>query len=160
TLFGRNTLQTLEPRLYYVRIPYEDQRDIPLFDTSRYDFGFAQIFSENRYSGIDRIGDADQVTAALTTRFIESNTGIERLRATVAQRFYREDRRVSLFPGEDEGQENTRTDLLATFSGRISRSLSLDLGTQYSPQNKTTERTNVRLRFQPEHLKVVNLSYR
>lgn len=166
TLFGRNTLQTLEPRLYYVRIPYEDQDDIPKFDTSRYDFGFAQIFSENRYSGIDRIGDADQITAALTTRFIESNTGIERLRATVAQRFYREDRRVSLFPPDplfperDEGLDNTRTDLLATFSGRISRALSLDLATQYSPQNKTTERTNVRLRFQPEHLKVVNLSYR
>ncbi|MDX5363322.1 MAG: LPS assembly protein LptD, partial [Pseudazoarcus pumilus] len=62
SLFGRDTQQTLEPRLYYVRIPYEDQDDIPRFDTARYDFGFAQIFSENRYSGIDRIGDADQIT--------------------------------------------------------------------------------------------------
>jgi LPS-assembly protein len=158
-LFGRETLQTLEPRLYYVRIPYEDQSDIPLFDTSRYDFGFAQIFSENRYSGIDRIGDANQITAALTTRLIESGTGIERMRATVAQRFYMEDRRVSLGSGT-EVLDDTRTDLLATFSGRIFSDLSLDLATQYSPEEKKTQRTNVRLRFQPEHLKVLNLGYR
>lgn len=157
SLFGRDTLQTLEPRIYYVRIPYRDQDDIPLFDTSRYDFGFAQIFSENRYSGIDRIGDANQITAALTTRFIESNTGIERMRATVAQRFYREDRRVGI---GTEVLDDTRTDLLATFSGRISRSLSLDLATQYSPQTQNTQRTNVRLRFQPDHLKVLNVGYR
>jgi len=156
--FGRNTVQTLEPRLYYVRIPYEDQDEIPVFDSSRYDFGFAQIFSENRYSGIDRIGDADQITAALTTRFIEATTGIERMRATVGQRFHRKDRRVGL-PGEVI-DNFSRTDLLATFSGRISRATSLDLAAQFNQQDRTTQRANVRLRFQPDHLKVLNLSYR
>lgn len=158
TWFGRDMVQTLEPRLYYVRIPYEDQSDIPVFDSSRYDFGFAQIFSENRYSGVDRIGDADQITAAVTTRFVDSNTGIERMRATVGQRFHRKDRRVGL-PGEVINNFG-RTDLLATFSGRISRATSLDLAAQYSPEEGNTQRANVRLRFQPEHLKVLNVGYR
>lgn len=157
-IFGRNFQQTLEPRLYYVRIPYEDQSEIPIFDTARYDFGFAQIFSENRYSGIDRIGDANQLTAALTTRFIETDSGIERMRATIGQRYHFDDRRVGL-PGEALSDFG-RTDILAQFSGRLSRTLSLDFATQYSPEQGNTQRTNVRLRFQPEHLKVFNIGYR
>lgn len=158
TLFGRNMLQTLEPRLYYVRVPYEDQSDIPVFDTSRFDFSFAQIFQENRYSGIDRIGDANQLTAAVTTRLIENDTGIERMRATLGQRFHREDRRVGL--PDETLSDFSRTDLLATFFGRLSQSVSLDLATQYSPEQGNTQRANARLRYQPEHLKVLNLGYR
>lgn len=157
-LFGRAFQQTLEPRLYYVNIPYEDQSEIPIFDTARYDFGFAQIFTENRYAGIDRIGDANQITAALTSRFIEADSGIERMRVTVGQRYHLEDRRVAL-PGESLSNFG-RTDLLAAFSGRISRSISLDAAMQYNPENENTQRTNVRVRFQPERNKVFNIGYR
>ncbi|MGE5386678.1 MAG: LPS-assembly protein LptD, partial [Betaproteobacteria bacterium] len=69
---GRDHIQTLEPRLYYVYIPYRDQSKIPVFDTALSDFNFAQIFTENRYSGYDRINDANQLTAAVTTRFLDA----------------------------------------------------------------------------------------
>ncbi|MBV8031716.1 MAG: LPS-assembly protein LptD, partial [Betaproteobacteria bacterium] len=80
--FGQSLTQTLEPRLYYVRVPYHNQDNIPIFDTGRADFTFAQLFTENRFAGGDRFGDANQLTAALTTRFLQNN-GIEAFRASV-----------------------------------------------------------------------------
>src|SRR5690606_24840099 len=53
-LFGRDWLQTLEPRLFYLYVPYEDQSDIPVFDTQELTFGFGQLFRTNRFVGADR----------------------------------------------------------------------------------------------------------
>ncbi|NMG73203.1 LPS-assembly protein LptD [Aromatoleum diolicum] len=156
--FGRNYLQTLEPRVYYVKVPHREQDDIPLFDTSRYDFGFAQIFSENLYSGGDRIADANQVTAAVTSRLIDPETGAERLRATVGQRFYFDDQRVTL-PGEVP-RTGRRADVLAAFSGRVAQAVSLDSAWQYNPRDTWTERFNFGVRYQPDYAKALNLSYR
>ncbi|MGC8000785.1 LPS assembly protein LptD, partial [Salmonella enterica] len=83
-LFGRSVTQTLEPRLFYVRTPYRDQSQYPVFDSGLADFNFAQIFTENRFVGHDRISDANQLTAAVTSRLIEEN-GLERLRAAIGQ---------------------------------------------------------------------------
>ncbi|MFN3984769.1 MAG: LPS-assembly protein LptD [Rhodocyclaceae bacterium] len=157
-LFGNAYRQTLEPRLMYVRVPYREQADIPIFDTARYDFGFAQIFSENRYSGADRIADANQLTAAVTTRYIEPASGIERLRATIGQRYYFDDRRV-LLPDERDSGSN-KTDLLAALSGRITTTVSLDSALQYNMRDNLTERLNLSVRYQPDHAKVLNLGYR
>jgi LPS-assembly protein len=88
--------QTLEPRLFYLYTPFEDQSDIPLFDTSLYDFNTDQLFRTNRFNGLDRIADANQISAAITTRFYEKETGIERFRATMGQILYFEDREVTL----------------------------------------------------------------
>lgn len=156
--FGRNYLQTLEPRVYYVKVPHREQDDIPVFDTSRYDFGFAQIFSENLYSGGDRIADANQVTAAVTSRLIDPDTGAERLRATVGQRFYFDDQRVTL-PGEVP-RTGRRADVLAAFSGRVVQAVSLDSAWQYNPRDNWTERFNFGVRYQPDYAKALNLSYR
>ncbi len=82
---GQAITQTLEPRLYYVRVPFRDQSRIPLFDTAVADFSYAQIFSENSFSGGDRINDADQLTVALTSRVLRSSTGQEMLRGTIGQ---------------------------------------------------------------------------
>lgn len=157
-LFGNAYRQTLEPRLMYVNVPYRRQDDIPVFDTANYDFGFAQIFSENRYSGVDRIGDANQVTAALTTRYIEPGSGIERFRATVGQRYHFENRRVSL-PGEQESAFNT-TDILAAANGWVTETTSIDTAFQYNPNDSLTQRFNFGVRYQPEHAKALNLGYR
>jgi LPS-assembly protein len=86
-LLGRSMTQTLEPRLFYVRTPYRDQSQFPVFDSGLADFNFAQIFTENRFVGHDRISDANQLTAAVTSRLIEEN-GLERLRAAIGQRYY------------------------------------------------------------------------
>ncbi|VEB45605.1 Organic solvent tolerance protein [Chromobacterium violaceum] len=79
---------TLEPRLFYVNIPNNrDQNSLPMFDTSVNDINFAQLFTENRYSGYDRINGANQITTALTSRFIDQSNGLERLRLAVASVF-------------------------------------------------------------------------
>ncbi|HRP98485.1 MAG TPA: LPS-assembly protein LptD [Rhodocyclaceae bacterium] len=163
-LFGQSYLQTLEPRLFYVRIPFRDQRDIPVFDSARYDFGFAQIFSENRYAGGDRIADANQVTAAVTTRLLDPESGAERGRATVGQRYYFSNQKVTLnelgkAPVESL-RTSRRTDILAALSGRLTRSTLLESAWQYNPFDSTTERLNIGFRYQPEFAKVFNISYR
>lgn len=158
TLFGNAYRQTLEPRLMYVNVPYRRQDDIPIFDTANYDFGFAQIFSENRYSGVDRIADANQITAAVTTRYIEPGSGIERFRATVGQRYYFEDRRVTL-PGEPENSSNN-TDILAAANGRVTATTSIDTAFQYNPDDDVTQRFNFAVRYQPEYAKALNVGYR
>ncbi|AYH42753.1 LPS-assembly protein LptD [Azoarcus sp. DN11] len=157
-LFGRNLLQTLEPRLFYVNTPFRDQTEIPVFDTSRYDFGLAQIFSENQYSGGDRIADANQITAAVTSRLIDPGSGAERMRATVGQRFFFEDQRVTL-PGEVP-RTGRRADMLGLFSGYVMQKTWLDSLVQYNPRDGQTERFNLGVRYQPEFAKALNLSYR
>ena len=164
TAFGHAYLQTLEPRLFYLRVPYRDQHDIPLFDSGRFDFGFAQLFAENRYVGVDRIGDANELTAAVTTRFIEPRSGAERVRATLGQRFYFGDHRVTLnelgrTPVEAK-RENRRTDILAAASGRLTPSVSVDTLWRYDPFEADTQRFNFAIRYHPQSGRVLNLSYR
>jgi LPS-assembly protein len=94
-LGGLNMLQTLEPRLFYLYSAHVDQQHLPTFDTAQLNFSFNQLFREDRFSGADRIGDANQFSAALTTRFI-TDEGSEQLRLSVGQIFYFQDRQVSL----------------------------------------------------------------
>jgi len=157
TLFGQPWLQTLEPRLYYVYIPFRDQANLPLFDTSVSDFNFAQVFTENRFSGWDRINDANEITAAVSSRLINPATGGERIRMLLGQRYYLEQSRVTL-PGELP--TTTRSDLLAALRGAISDTWTMDAGVQYSASRADLERFNVMVRHQPAPGKVVNLGYR
>jgi LPS-assembly protein len=156
--FGRSLLQTAEPRLYYVNIPERDQSRIPVFDSALTDFNFAQIFGENRYGGADRIGDANQLTAAMVSRLIDPNTGTELMRAALGQRYYFQDQQVTL-PTET-ARTNRKTDILAAFSGRIMPKVQLDAGWQYSPFYSRTERLNVGARYQPDYGRVLNAGYR
>ncbi|HRA81559.1 MAG TPA: LPS-assembly protein LptD [Thauera sp.] len=160
TLFGSDFVQTLEPRLFYLRVPGRDQRDIPLFDTTTYTQSFAEIFSENRFSGGDRIGDANDLTAAVTTRLIDPETGAERLRALVGQRYYFSNQEVALFEGQDLIKAGGRTDVLAGLGGRVSRTVSIDSYLQYNTDDGETQRFNATMRYQPAYAQALNLSYR
>ena len=156
-LFGRATTQTLEPRLFYVYTPYRDQSRFPNFDTAVADFNLSQIFSPNRFVGTDRIGDANQVTAALTSRFLEAS-GAERLRLTFGQRFYFRDQRVQLdasTPGKD-----THSDILLAAAGRISETWGFDSAQQYSPSDSRSVSATYSVQWQPAAKKVFNLAYR
>ena len=97
--FDRAATHTLEPRLYYLLVPNSDQDDQPIFDTAALDFGFDNLFRENRFAGADRFGDANQLTLALTSRVFTDNGGEELLRASLGQILYFDDRDVTL-PGE------------------------------------------------------------
>lgn len=156
-LFGKEYLQTLEPRAYYLRIPARKQTTIPNFDSAIADLSFAQLFSENRYTGSDRINDADQVTLAVTSRLIDPKTGNERLRVSVGERIYFTDQEVTLF---ETPRTNRISDVVATATGRISDAWLLDSGVQYSPDNKQLELLNFSVRYQPSPGKSLNMSYR
>ena len=98
TFGGRNFRQTLEPRLYYVYIPFRDQNQLPVFDTAEADFNLAQLFTENQFSGWDRVNNANQISAAVTSRLLDPKTGAEWIRGTLGQRYYFEPQEVTL-PG-------------------------------------------------------------
>jgi LPS-assembly protein len=89
-------LQTLEPRAYYLHVPYRDQAALPQFDSGEPDFDFVQLFERNRYSGVDRISDANHLALALTSRLLEPADGTQRLSASVGQIYRFEDTRVAL----------------------------------------------------------------
>jgi LPS-assembly protein len=156
--FGQSLTQTLEPRLFYVYVPYKNQDHIPLFDTTLADFNYAQLFTENRFVGGDRFGDANQITVAATTRFLRAD-GQEPFRATLGQRFYFEEERVALAPGSTL-RLATESDVLASVGGRATKAVSFDATTQYNPYRSRAERYSVGLRYAPEVAKVLNFSYR
>lgn len=157
-LFGRNLLNTLEPRLYYLKVPYRDQRQLPLFDTGLVDFNFAQIFSENIYSGGDRLADANQLTAAVTSRVIDPVTGSELVRVALGQRYYFSDQNVTL-PGMAP-RTGHMADYLAGMTASLGQGFSLDSALQYNPRDKQMERFNFSGRYQPETGKLINAGYR
>ncbi|CAG9931418.1 LPS-assembly protein LptD [Candidatus Nitrotoga arctica] len=157
-LGGQNYVQTLEPRAYFLYIPYRNQNLVPNFDTAQADFNFAQMFTENRFFGSDRIGDAKQVTLSLTSRLLEANTGAERLRVAIGQRYSFKTPLVNLVA--PEVATNNKSDILLAILGRITPKWSLNSAFQYNPNQAREEKLNVGARYQPESGKVLNLGYR
>ncbi|WP_139826407.1 LPS-assembly protein LptD [Derxia lacustris] len=158
TLFGRGFVQTLEPRLFYVRTPYHYQAGVPMFDTALADISFAQLFTENAYSGYDRVSDANQLTTAVTTRFLESETGLERFRAALGQRFYFSDRRVG--SGTELLSNASKSDYIALVGGDVSNTLSADALLQVDAQTHQTYRSTATVRWRPEPGVALNINYR
>ncbi len=164
-LWEESVTQTLEPRLFFLYVPFREQSRLPVFSTAVTDFSFAQIFNENLFVGGDRISDARQMTAAITTRFIEDATGIERLRAAIGQRYYFTPQRVTLLdttgvsPTQQQGNLS-RSDLLVGLSGQLSNSWFLDSGFQYSTSKTEFQRTNVAARYNADNGRILNFSYR
>ncbi|WP_458762965.1 LPS-assembly protein LptD [Cupriavidus basilensis] len=157
-LFGVNYVQTLEPRLFYVYTPFRDQSQFPLFDTVQSDFGYGQIFSENPFTGYDRIADNNKVTAGVTTRLIEAASGIERFRGTIAQRFDLTGQRVQL-NGTDPAKSGY-SDLLAATTIQMFKGYYLDAGVQYNPDSDRVIYSNIAFSWRPEARKTFNIGYR
>ncbi len=157
-LLGENVTQTLEPRLFYLNVPYRAQDQIPLFDTGLADFNFAQLFSENRFAGGDRFGDANELTVTATSRILGTN-GLEMFRATIGQRYYMNNERVGL-SATSPLRSRDQSDILGSVGGRIGQAWSFDATMQYNPQLSRAERYGVSARYAPEIAKVVSASYR
>jgi len=163
--FGEHLTQTLEPRLFYLYVPYRAQDHIPVFDTARADFNYPQLFTENRFVGGDRFGDANQLTLALSSRFLQAD-GQEVFRGTVGQRYYLRDERVGFaapnVPASETLPPRTSIDstVLAALGGRLYRHWNFDATTEYDRHEGTTERYTLGLRYTPELAKVVNFKYR
>jgi len=155
--FSNGFQQTLEPRLYYLNVPFEDQDNIPLFDTSIADFSVAQLFRDNRFVGGDRIGDTNQLTFALTSRILNPNTGNELLRASIGQIYYFEDRKVSLTGDtiDTEKQSNVIAEL-DIYWGRWQSNIDLQLDATRGELSQQ----NYFLHFKSDARHLFNIGYR
>ncbi len=151
-------LHTLEPRAYYVRIPHKDQTRIPVFDSGQQDISLTQLFSENQFSGVDRINDADQLTVGITNRFINADKGVERLQLTLAQRFYFRDQTVTL-PG-GTARTTTSSDILATASAPINPRLRLNAGLRYASADRVIAQASLGGTYDGGPGKRINADYR
>jgi LPS-assembly protein len=149
--------QTLEPRLHYVNTPWRDQSTLPLFDTAASDFNAVSIYADNPFSGIDRVADAHQVTLGATTRWQEPDTGVERLRLGVAQRFLFRDQRLT--PDEVPGNQRV-SDLLLFGSGSLWQNWIFDTSVQYGAAIDKPVRSIVAVRYQPAPFHTLAGTYR
>ena len=155
--FGLTGVQTLEPHAFYVYVPYRDQSKAPVFDTAIDDFNFGQLFSVNRYLGNDRIGDANQLSLALTSRLLDAETGAERLRVSIGERFYFNTQRVVL--NETQRAANN-SDFLVGIEGRLSDAWALIGLWQYNFESSQTGRFNAGVRYTPAPGRTLSASYR
>ncbi len=154
---GRAFVQTLEPRVFYAYVPYKNQGYLPNFDSAINDFSFAQILTENRFSGSDRINDANRVTVALTSRFVEQETGIERLRLAAGRVVNFTDPRVILPPPQ---VTSASSNYIAAISGRLTPTISTDSNIQVDESKLLVEKLRTGVSYQPEPGKALNLGYR
>ncbi len=158
-LDDRGSVQTLEPRLFYLKVPYRDQSDIPVFDSSEFDFNISQLFRENRFSGADRIADANQFSMALTTRMIDGVNGQERFRASIGQVRYFDDRLVTLSP-----TDTVDTRDYSDFVGEVETALTKDWNgkgsIQWNPDEERTVRSSLSLSYRPAKDRILNFTHR
>ncbi len=158
--FGHAIAQTLEPRAFYLAIPHEDQDDQPNFDTSRNGSSFPNLFRENRFNGADRIGDANQLTLALTSRIIQNVTGRELLRTSVGSILYFRDRKVQLTPGA-VNEDDSSSEIIAEASARLADAWSGRIMGQWDPHrhSRNTTKAAAQLHYRDQEHRVFNLAY-
>jgi LPS-assembly protein len=131
---------------------------MPNFTTVESDFNFSQIFTENRFVGGDRIGDANQLTLGLTSRLIESESGLERFTASLGQVYYLRPPRVTL--GSEPARDTKNSDILFAASSQMSRSVTLEAGWQYTPSLARSEKVTIAAHYQPIPGSIINAAYR
>jgi LPS-assembly protein len=151
-------VQTLEPRLFYLYVPDKNQDDIPVFDTGDYDFNFWTLFRENRFSGPDRMGDANQLAVALTTRFLDPDNGVQRFSASLGSLFYFSDRNVTL-PGEPEETDDS-SNIVGEITLNLARNWTAKSELQWNPHSSSTARSDQHLQYRAGPRKLINLAYR
>ena len=173
-------VQTFEPRLYMVHSKYEDQSDLPDFDTSLLTFSYSQLFRDDRFVGGDRIGDTEQVSVGLTSRLIKQDTGAEWLRASIGQIFYMDDRYINLDPRltksalKDidnqvltskereiaDGLLRDESAYAAELAIRLTDNLKFQADALYDDENSELDRGNASLRYHGRDNRIFNLGYR
>ena len=155
---GARWLQTLEPRLLYVHVPFEEQAELPVFDTILPDFNLIQLFRKYQFVGPDRISDTDQLSFGITTRLIEESTGVQRLAATLGQTRYLSEQSVSL-PDVEPIDEHA-SDYVAELSLGLRDAWNLDLGYQWNSDTERTARTETRFEYRPSDDRLFGFAYR
>jgi LPS-assembly protein len=153
-----NYLQTFEPRLFYLHVPYRDQNDIPVLDTRLPEPGVYQLYQENRFAGIDRIGDANQASVTLTNRWLSRATGEERFRVGLGQLYFFEDRLVTL-PGQ-QADTSERSGILGEIGANFGRYWNSSLDLEWNPDSRKTDKGLLRIRYNRQNRHIFNVNYR
>ena len=157
-LFGRAFRQTLEPRAFYVYTPYRDQSRLPVYDSAGNGFNFATIYTENAFSGNDRISDNNLLTVGTTTRLIDADTGAEAARFGIAQRFRFSDQKVTL-PGGTAVSDRL-SDVLVGAQINWTPKWSIDTTAQYNPDTHNSVRSTIGARYSPSSYRTIGAAYR
>ncbi len=151
-------LQTLEPRAYYLLIPKVGQSDIPIFDTGLFDFSFINLFRDNRFGGHDRVGDANQLAVAVTSRHFSLESGRELFRTSLGQIYYFRDREITV-PGVTV-QDSSTSEFIGEFATNLGDSWSGRATLQWEPDNSRTNKSAISVRYAPSNGTIINLAYR
>lgn len=157
SLFGKSYTQTLEPRLYYLYVPYRNQDNLPLFDTQQMSFDYWQLFSPNQYSGADRQMNANNLTGAITTRLLDEN-GVERFSASFGQIRYFTPQKVKL-PGQPQ-TDWTGSDYVAEASVQLNDQWRASTSYQWNPNTRLTDLGALEFQRRISGDGVLNFSYR
>jgi LPS-assembly protein len=180
TLGNTDYQQTLEPRVFYLYTPYRNQDNIPLFDTGLPPFNYDSLFAINRFSGIDRVGDANQLTFALTTRLLDADSGAEKFRASIGEIYYFHNRLLNscapygtpasvstnlicatnnlVAVGATSPTEKT-SPLAGQLSYQLNRSWNTTANAAWDPHNHQVVSGNWNFQYQPQPNHIINFSY-
>jgi LPS-assembly protein len=151
-------IQTIEPRLLYVHVPFEDQSDLPVFDTITPDLNLVQLFRKNRFLGVDRIADTDQLSVGITSRVLDAATGKELMSGTIGQIRYFHTSTVTLPSAPSLTDESS--DYIAELRFLLLRNVNFDLGYQWGARDRGTTQSEARLQYRPATKRIINLAYR
>ena len=165
---GDSLLHTLEPRLFYLYVPYEDQNDLPVFDTSVFNLDYNALFRENRFSGYDRIGDTNQFTLALGSRLSNRDNGKQIASLQVAQSFYIEDQDVIRQILDTQGrlvdigvpEQDLLSPLIIEAGANLREDLTLGAEVYLDINDRQTRKMALTAQYNPASSKVINLAYR
>ncbi len=157
-LGGTGMTQTLEPRAYFLYSQFKDQTGHPDFDSAELTFTYNQLYRDTRFSGNDRIDDANQLSLGVTTRFIENETGETKLEASVGQIFYLRDREVRL-NRFDPDLDETVSAVAAEAAWHPSPQWRLRSSLLYDPNENTFDAAYAQVNYQPGNGAIFNLGY-
>ena len=154
-------LQTFEPKLFYLWVPYRNQDALPVFDSGEPEFNFVELFSRNRFSGEDRISDANHLAGTITSRLLDPTDGTVQFTASVGQIYRFEPERVTVNrPGfSDTAPDRGATDFIGALDYRLTEGWHAGTVAQWSLDTNNFNRTGVFLRYRAEERRV-DLSYR
>ncbi|MDW4562598.1 LPS assembly protein LptD [Aeromonas rivipollensis] len=155
--FGEGASQTLEPEFQYLYVPYKDQDNIGVYDSTTMRQDYYSLFSDRRFAGLDRISDSNRLSVGVTTRIYDP-AGDERIRLAVAQAFDFVAPRVKLY-SSDALSTNTRSPLSFEGDAKINEQWYAHAGAQYDLEQRQISSSNSALEYRHEKL-ISQLSHR
>ena len=158
SLAGRNVLQTLEPRVFYLYSQFDEQTDQPDFDSAELTFNYNQLFRDTRFSGRDRLDDANQIAIGLTSRFLDEDTGEERFNASIGQIYYFTNRRVRLSASDPE-LDRSNSELAGELNFYPNERLAVRSNLQYDPSTGKMNAGNFLASYTRRRESVFNVGY-